>query len=86
MPVYTGLRAVSGAGIELLQRVDALPGTGTAGQKIVLKGTGIVYEWTGSWTSLGPAAPSGGGGSGNLDGGFSTTVYGGTTPVDGGGA
>lgn len=27
---------------------------------------------------------SGGGGSGNLDGGYASTIYGGTTPVDGG--
>jgi mucin-19 len=58
MPVYTGLRAVTGAGIELLRRVDALPVSGTVGEKVVLKSTGIVYEWTGAWTSLGPAVPT----------------------------
>lgn len=58
MPVYTGLRAVTGAGIELLRRVDALPVSGTIGEKVVLKSTGIVYEWTGAWTSLGPAVPT----------------------------
>lgn len=57
MATYTGFRVVSGAGVELLRRVDALPASSaTAGDRVVVKGTGIAYEWNGSaWVSLGPA-------------------------------
>ena len=33
-----------------------------------------------------PAGGGGGGGSGSLDGGTASSTYGGTTPIDGGGA
>lgn len=57
MATYTGLRVVSGAGVELLRRVDALPASSTtAGDRVVVKGTGIAHEWNGAaWVSMGPA-------------------------------
>lgn len=57
MATYTGFRVVSGAGVELLRRVDALPASSTtAGDRVVVKGTGIAHEWNGSaWVNLGPA-------------------------------
>lgn len=67
MADYTSLRLQAGAGIELLRRVTALPGTGTIGERVVVQSTGIVYQWSGAvWTSLGPAVsitgvPAGGG-------------------------
>lgn len=53
-----------------------LPSGGTAGH-VLTKTTGADYD--ASW-----AAPSGGGGSGQIDGGGPSSVYGGTAAVDGG--
>lgn len=71
MADYTSLRLQAGAGIELLRRVTALPGTGTVGERVVVQSTGIVHQWSGAvWTSLGPAVSitgvPGGGGTGEV--------------------
>lgn len=90
MTTYTSLVYDSGAGIELLRRVSAVPTGAQAFTRCVVSSTGHVWEYiSGSWADQGPAAPTisgGGGGSPNLDGGTASSVYGGIDPIDGGSA
>ena len=89
MTSFSGYRITAQA-IQLCRKVVSLPASGAyVGEPVVVESTGRVYEWTGSsWSDKGQAAPSsgGGGGSGNVEGGDASSIYGGTSPVDGGAA
>lgn len=52
---------------------------------LLVAGTNITLTYSDPANTLTIDA-SGGGGSGNLDGGSATSIYGGTTGIDGGGA
>lgn len=82
MTTYLGIYGESGAGFGRARIVSALPAAGTAvGQRLIYDSDWHVYEWNGStWTDLGAAVPTGGGGGlSNGDYGDVTVSGGGTT-------